>query len=161
MSWRDLFPMSATITPADMECGAANIVRQTVRMFSLRGRKIPHAMEAAAGELQLSPRKVRRLYNAELTRIRADEYKGLIGNFLRYLDTEAESLRDRAAQLEHQRALLEEQLCGDTSTQSKPGGSKSSDAALSAALTASSAELARAARYADRAALARKKVGGK
>ncbi len=161
MSWKEPFRVSLTATEDRITESASSVVRQVVRSFSLRGKKIPHAMEDAAVELRLSPRKIRALYNSELTRVRALEYTSLLDRFIRYLDREASDLRDRAARLEDQRAELEAALCLECSSPSALGGPCAKSEASRAALNEASDALRKAARKRAEFDAVRAKARGK
>jgi len=122
MSWRKVNQMSGAIAQDRAE-DAARIVREAVRMFVGRGRKVPHAMEEAARALDTTPRRIRSLYSREsVAPVREREYAGLLDRFVRYLTDEADQLRIRAAELERQATLERSGSCVDGSLQSLPGG---------------------------------------
>lgn len=99
------------------------IVQETVRYIRLRGQKMPHAIEDAALELGISPRRAKSFHYREVFRVARTEYLAILKRFVQHLDAEARET-ERLAQMMRERHLKFAQLSldiGDTECLMPPG----------------------------------------
>lgn len=119
--------------PRDDETATENaraLIRSMVRKVGqLRGLKIPHAIEDVARALELSERKVRRIYRGEVARIGARDYLTLRGRYAQWLGQQINDLLQECESLANeQNALLGRNKCGSgLGSSGSTRGSLSSD----------------------------------
>lgn len=82
-------------------------VYQVVINHRNRGLKTPHAIEQAALDLGISPRKVRSFFHGEASLIAHEEWESLKSRFLAHLEAEATDLARRADAARRRRAQIE------------------------------------------------------
>lgn len=85
----------------------AGLVRELVRRKRDTGMKQALAIEAAARELGLSPRRVRAYWYDEVTGVLVDEYFDVRARFAQHLCREAARLRAESALLDRRQAAFE------------------------------------------------------
>lgn len=88
----------------------AQIVRETVRRHQLRGMKCGAAIESAARELGLSPRRVRSWFYQEPVALLAGEYFAIKARFAQHLAAEASRLQAEAKLLDARHAVMRSEL---------------------------------------------------